>query len=180
MVEITFLSIKGALLKVTEELEKNRQYFNDLDSPIGDSDHGDTVWSAFKTVKDVVLAYKDNKNDMGELLKSAGQALVFSSGGAMGPLYGSAFVEAGKAIAGKSVLSYGEFVNMWSAFAGAIGKRGEKIGEKTMFDTIKPAITELETAYKAGKTLKEAKVKFAKNQGVSPSSSYITSRKVNR
>ena len=156
MAKISFLTIKNSLLKVTEELEKNRQYFNDLDAPIGDSDHGDTVWSAFKTVKEAVLAVKSNENDIGALLKSAGQALIFSAGGAMGPLYGSAFSEAGKVVSGKSEIEYKEFVEMWSAFAGAIGKRGEKIGDKTMFDTIRPAIDALENAYRGGSELKAA------------------------
>ena len=178
MTEISFLSIKSALIKVTEELDKNRQYFNDLDAPIGDSDHVDTVWSAFNTVKDALISYKDDKNDIGELLKSAGQALLFSAGGAMGPLYGSAFLEAGKSVAGKSVLSYEEFIDMWSAFVNSIGKRGEKIGEKTMFDTIKPAVTELENAYRAGITLKEAciSVNIAAKNGMEATKDMIALR----
>ena len=76
---------------------------------------------------------------------------MLSGGGAMGPLYGSAFIEAGKVVSGKSVISYDDFVNMWVAFLGAIGKRGEKVGEKTMYDTIRPAIDALESAYSEGK-----------------------------
>lgn len=45
---------------------------------------------------------------------------------------------------------------MWVAFVGGIGKRGEKVGEKTMYDAIRPAIDALEAAYAEGKSLKEA------------------------
>jgi phosphoenolpyruvate---glycerone phosphotransferase subunit DhaL len=154
---ITFDLIKNALIEATDELEKNRQYFNDLDSPIGDSDHGDSVCSSFKKVREAVLGYDDTEiKDTGALLKAAGQALIFSGGAAMGPLYGSAFSEAGKIVAGKSEISYDDFVKMWVAFAGGIGKRGEKVGEKTMYDTIRPAVDALEKAFAEGKSLKEA------------------------
>jgi len=157
--KIVFNEIKDAVIAAVDELEKNRQYFNDLDSPIGDSDHGDSVCSSFKKVKETVLGYDDGQSkDIGALLKAAGQALIFSGGAAMGPLYGSAFTEAGKTVAGKSDISYDDFVKMWSAFAGGIGKRGEKVGEKTMYDTIRPAVDALEKAYSEGKSLKEASV----------------------
>ncbi len=157
MKEITFKHIQNALVAVTDKLNENRQYFNDLDSPIGDSDHGDSVCSAFKMVKDVAVQYPLDKSDIGDLLKSAGKAIVFAGGAAMGPLYGTAFMEAGKAVAGKSTLTYDEFVAMWGAFVEGIARRGGvKLGEKTMFDTIRPAVSAMEAAHAEGKTLEEA------------------------
>lgn len=89
----------------------------------------------------------------------AGEIILWKVVGAlaaMGPLYGSAFSEAGKIVSGKSGIGYDDFVKMWVAFAGGIGKRGEKVGEKTMYDTIRPAIDALEAAYAESKSLKEA------------------------
>jgi dihydroxyacetone kinase-like protein len=155
--EISFEKIRTALIAVSDELSKNRQYYNDLDSPIGDSDHGDSVCSAFKKVGEVAYQYSDNRNDIGDLLNTVGRAIIFSSGAAMGPLYGTAFTEAGKAVAGKSELTFEDFVKMWVAFVGGIEKRGGvKVGEKTMFDTIQPGISTLEFEFSNGKTLKEA------------------------
>ena len=153
---INFKQIKDAVINVANELEKERQYLNDLDSPIGDSDHGDSVCSAFKIVKDIVINYSKDGNDIGDLLKTAGRAIIFQGGAAMGPLYGSAFNEAGKVLIGKSEIDYDDFVKMWVAFLGGVSKRGEQIGEKTMYDTIKPAIDVLESAHASGKSLKEA------------------------
>ena len=154
--KINFELIKDALNSVSEELEKNRQYYNDLDSPLGDSDHGDSVCGAFKTVKSTILQSVSGNNDIGELLKNVGRAIMLSGGGAMGPLYGSAFIDAGKSIAGKSVIFFEDLVKMWDAFLSAMGKRGEKVGEKTMYDTIYPAVGALKSAYSEGKSLKEA------------------------
>jgi dihydroxyacetone kinase-like protein len=154
--KITFSNIKESLIAVTEELEKNRQYYNDLDSPLGDSDHGDSVCGSFKTIKGILLECSIENDDIGVLLKNVGKTILLSGGGAMGPLFGSAFIDAGKAVSGKSIIFYHDFVQMWIAFLGAIGKRGEKVGEKTMYDTIRPAIDTLELAYSEGKTLTEA------------------------
>ncbi len=156
-INISFDKIQAALVAVAQELNDKRQYFNDLDSPIGDSDHGDSVCGAFKKVGEVASRYNDEKKDIGDLLKAVGKAIIFSGGAAMGPLYGTAFTEAGKTVAGKNELTFEDFVKMWIAFVKGIETRGGvKIGEKTMFDTIQPAISRLEQEFLNGKTLKEA------------------------
>lgn len=155
--KITFKQIKDAIINIANELEKNRQYYNDLDAPIGDSDHGDSICSTFKMVKESLINYDQDKDDIGDLLKTTGRELMFSGGAAMGPLYGSAFMEAGKVLSGKNEITYDDLVKMWVAFVDAIAKRGDvKVGEKTMYDTIHPAIGALEAAYSEGKSLEEA------------------------
>ncbi len=154
---IPFGRIRDALVRAADDLAKNRQYFNDLDSPIGDSDHGDSVCGAFKLVKDVAAKSPDGNEDIGELLKAIGKAITFSGGAAMGPLYGTAFMEAGKAVASLTSLSYGDLVRMWGAFAEGIARRGGvKRGEKTMYDTVRPAVDALEKAFAAGVPLGDA------------------------
>lgn len=157
MTVISFNKIKNAILSIADELEKNRQYYNDLDSPIGDSDHGDSISSTFKIVKDTLSIYDEKKTDIGELLKTIGKEILFSGGAAMGPLYGSAFLESGKTVSGKSEITYKELVDMWTSFVEAIAKRGNvKRGEKTMYDTIFPAIDAFKKAYTDGKSLSDA------------------------
>jgi phosphoenolpyruvate---glycerone phosphotransferase subunit DhaL len=156
MEEISFDRVRDALVAAADELAKNRQYYNDLDSPIGDSDHGDSVCEAFKLVKEAA-AGASGSDDIGELLKAAGKAITFSGGAAMGPLYGTAFMDAGKAVAGLRQLSYEGLVHLWEAFAAGIARRGgAKTGEKTMYDTIRPAVDALEAAFAAGTPMPEA------------------------
>jgi phosphoenolpyruvate---glycerone phosphotransferase subunit DhaL len=155
MEEISFARVRDALVAVADELAKNRQYYNDLDSPIGDSDHGDSVCEAFKLVKEAAAA--SESDDIGELLKAAGMAITFSGGAAMGPLYGTAFMDAGKAVAGLRQLSYPALVLLWEAFAAGIARRGgAKTGEKTMYDTVRPAVDALRAAFAAGTPMPEA------------------------
>jgi dihydroxyacetone kinase-like protein len=155
--DMSFARVRDALVAIAEELERNRQHYNDLDSPIGDSDHGDSVCGAFRKVREAALQSDPAQLDIGELLKSAGRAITFAGGGAMGPLYGTAFMEAGKCVAGKSSISYDELVRMWGAFADGVARRGGvKLGEKTMYDTIRPAVDALEKAHAEGVPMREA------------------------
>jgi dihydroxyacetone kinase-like protein len=66
-------------------------------------------------------------------------------------------MDAGKSVAGLTSLSYGDLVKMWGAFAEGIARRGGvKRGEKTMYDTIRPAIDALEKAFAGGTPMKDA------------------------
>ena len=66
---ISFNTIKKSFTAILNRLEENRQFLNDLDSPIGDSDHGESVTAAFKKVKEAVDAYPADQNDIGSLLQ---------------------------------------------------------------------------------------------------------------
>jgi dihydroxyacetone kinase-like protein len=156
MEKIPFERIKEAFSRVVENLEKNRQYLNDLDSPIGDSDHGESVCNAFQKVKEAVDKFPADRRDIGALLQEAGKAIIFSGGAAMGPLYGTAFMDAGKAVAGKEELNREDLLAMWKAFAQGIQRRGQvQLGEKTMYDTIYPSLQAMEKAFSEGKGLQE-------------------------
>jgi dihydroxyacetone kinase-like protein len=154
---IPFERVRDALVAVADAVAEKRQDYNDQDSPIGDSDHGDSVCEAFNLVRKAAVEDPPGRNDIGELLKAAGKAVTFSGGAAMGPLYGTAFLDAGKAVVGLTQLSYDDLVRLWTAFAEGIARRGSvKIGEKTMYDTIRPAVDALQAAHAAGTPMPEA------------------------
>lgn len=157
MESISVDTVKTAILTLINELEKQREYYNDLDSPIGDSDHGDSIVATFSLVQKNVETFDCQTGDIGTLFSSIGKSIIMSGGASMGPLYGTAFMDASKAVNGKKEVSYQEFVLMWKAFVEGIRRRGNvKSGEKTMFDTIEPAITVLSEQYDKGISLKEA------------------------
>lgn len=153
---VSFERVKIAFTRILEELEKNRQYLNDLDAPIGDSDHGESVTNAFRKVKETVDKYPEGDQDIGKLLQEVGKSIIFSGGAAMGPLYGTAFMDAGRVVSGKSELTPQDIVTMWEAFAGGIARRGQaKVGEKTMYDTIYPMVESLKASFAAGESFEE-------------------------
>lgn len=80
-------------------------------------------------------------NDVGAVLELAGASLVSSMGGASGPLFGTAFSSAGRSVKGKSKVGVAEVVAMLEAAESAVaGLGGAKVGDKTLLDSLHPAI----------------------------------------
>ena len=83
--------------------------------------------------------------------------MVSKVGGASGPLYGTMFIDMGKAAAGKETISTAEWAEILGAGLAGIQRRGKaEPGEKTMVDALLPAIEALERAASAGAPLDQA------------------------
>ncbi len=139
-------------------LRENKEYLTQLDSPIGDADHGINMDRGFTAVMDRLPGVADK--DAGTILKTVGTTLVSTVGGASGPLYGTAFLRAGTALAGKFELQDNDVLAALEAALEGIMARGKaKPGEKTMVDTLQPAIATFKAALEAGEPLKAALAK---------------------
>src|SRR5579859_7818659 len=137
------------LRQLAQTLQEQRDYLTQLDSAIGDADHGINMDRGFKAVMEKLQA--QSEMDIGSLLKLVGTTLVSTVGGASGPLYGTAFLRAGMAMAGKHELYEADYIAMLEAAVGGIQARGKaQAGEKTMLDALLPALAsarEAETAH---------------------------------
>lgn len=143
---------KADLLRWLEQsaqvLHDNRDYLTQLDSAIGDADHGVNMDRGFQAVKAKLAGLADA--DIGTILKTVGTTLVSTVGGASGPLYGTAFLRAGIATTGKSELQTGDFVAMLEAAVEGVKARGKaQTGEKTMIDALSPALAAARQAQQA-------------------------------
>jgi phosphoenolpyruvate---glycerone phosphotransferase subunit DhaL len=142
------------LQRIADVLHENAQYLTQLDSAIGDADHGANMDRGFKAVSDKFPTMA--AMDISTQLKTVGMTLVSTVGGASGPLYGTAFLRAGTAVAGKEELEAGDLVTMLDAFLGGIVVRGKaQPGEKTMVDALTPALASAKQALAEGVTVKE-------------------------
>src|SRR5436305_14269599 len=127
------------LQRIADVLHENAQYLTQLDSAIGDADHGANMDRGFKAVSDKFPTMA--AMDISTQLKTVGTTLVSTVGGASGPLYGTAFLRAGTAVAGKAELEAEDIVTMLDALLGGIVVRGKaQPGEKTMVDALTPAL----------------------------------------
>ena len=132
-------TILEVLKAISSMLRENEKLLTDLDAAIGDADHGINMVRGFEAVEALMPSWKEK--DIGAILKSVGMALVSSVGGASGPLYGTAFMEAGKVAAGKVEIGLQDLILMLDRALKGIRKRGRaEAGEKTMIDAIQPAI----------------------------------------
>ncbi len=136
-------------------IEENRQYLTDLDSPIGDADHGTNMDRGFKKIVSKLPGVEEE--DIGAILKTSGMALITSVGGAGGPLYGTLLMDAGKAVAGKDELSDDDLVALLDAGLKGVIRIGKtNLEDKTMVDALYPAIEALKEAVADGKDTVEA------------------------
>lgn len=125
------------LSKIGESIIANKDFLTELDREIGDSDHGINMARGFHAVLEKI---DPETQDIGAALKKAGMTLLSTVGGASGPLYGTAYMEAGKVLAGKSELLPEDLKAVFEAAIAGIQKRGKAVkGEKTMLDAIIPA-----------------------------------------
>lgn len=163
----SYIKIKKIMKSIVKKLEEKRDYLNRLDGEIGDGDHGRTITNAFKKAQEVLLEGRSDKEDeaqlpvkdsnIGALLKEIGRTIAFSTGAAAGPLYGTAFIEAGKAVEGKEELLLEDWVKLTKAAEAGIIKRGKsKVGEKTMLDALDPMVETLQEMLAQNEPLKEA------------------------
>jgi len=127
------------LQRVAQVLHENRDYLTQLDSAIGDADHGINMDRGFKAVNEKLPGM--TSMDIGSMLKTVGTTLVSTVGGASGPLYGTAFLRAGMVTSGKHELYEADVIGMLEAALEGIKARGKaQPGEKTMLDALIPAL----------------------------------------
>jgi dihydroxyacetone kinase-like protein len=144
------------LEKVAGRLHEQRAYLTDLDAAIGDADHGVNMDRGFTAVM-AKLQAEGAPADVGAILKTVGATLVSTVGGASGPLYGTAFLRAGMALANKTALELGDIEDGLQAALEGIKARGKaQAGEKTMIDALEPAVAALAAALAAGKDKRAA------------------------
>jgi dihydroxyacetone kinase-like protein len=142
------------LERIADVLHENAAYLTQLDSAIGDADHGINMDRGFTAVRAKFPTMATM--DIATQLKTVGTTLVSTVGGASGPLYGTAFLRAGVAVAGKQQLGPADLVALLEAFLGGIVARGKaQPGEKTMVDALTPALAAAKEALNEGLPLKE-------------------------
>ncbi|MEZ4770144.1 MAG: dihydroxyacetone kinase subunit DhaL [Caldilineales bacterium] len=134
-------------------LKDNKDYLTELDSAIGDADHGANMDRGFNAVLAKLPTVEDK--DIGTILKTTGMTLVSTVGGAGGPLYGTFFMRAGMAVDGKAELTPAELAAALDAGVAGVQQRGKATpGEKTMLDLLTPACAALHEALDGGADLK--------------------------
>ena len=140
---------------VAATIKAQRAYLTELDSAIGDADHGINLDRGFTAVLAKLPTFQDG--DIGTILNTVGMTLVSTVGGASGPLYGTAFMRAGTAVGNKTELEVADLVAVIEAALEGIQSRGRaKKGEKTMIDAIAPGLDALKAAVERGADLATA------------------------
>jgi dihydroxyacetone kinase-like protein len=147
--QITAEQVIKYIERIAAVVKEQRDYLTQLDSAIGDADHGVNLDRGFTAVLTKLPGVADK--DIGAILKTVGTTLVSTVGGASGPLYGTAFLRAGMAAGDRFELGPADLIAALEAALEGIQSRGKSArGEKTMIDSIGPGIDALKAAHAAG------------------------------
>ncbi|MFC5747120.1 dihydroxyacetone kinase subunit DhaL [Actinomadura rugatobispora] len=121
-----------------------------LDAAIGDGDHGHNLDRGFTAA----VAALPNGATPGKTLIAAGRAIVSKTGGASGPLYGTALRRAGKSFGDAGEIDAAALGAALRAALDGVRELGQAAdGDKTMVDALAPAVTAYETALADGADL---------------------------
>jgi dihydroxyacetone kinase len=127
---------------------------------MGDGDFGMSIAKGFRQLKADWATRK--KGDIGEFLMSCSEIIKEYCGGASGPIWGSAFKYAGKAMAGKKEINLTDLAFLFMEANRGVYETGKKsfgkgadIGDKTLVDALKPCALALTKAAEEGKSLFE-------------------------
>jgi dihydroxyacetone kinase-like protein len=141
-------------------LAENKTYLTELDSAIGDGDHGFNMDRGFQSVREKLDSVSGQ--DIGGILKTVAATLISTVGGASGPLYGTFFLQMGMVTTGKAELTLDDWIAaVESGVAGVIRRGKADLGDKTMVDSLLPALEALKLDVKVGKNTPEALVDSA-------------------
>ena len=134
---------------------EKRDWLTELDSAIGDADHGANMARGMSAVGEKLSAGAPGTVD--ELLKTVGMTLVSSVGGASGPLYGTFFLRMGMAAGPVTALDGPALAAALRAGLDGIVARGKaEAGDKSMFDAMAPAVDAMDAALAAGASVPDA------------------------
>jgi dihydroxyacetone kinase-like protein len=131
--------------QVVEMIEKEKDYLCELDRKLGDGDHGVTMSIGWQAINEKLNNELADETDCGKINSTIAMTFLNAVGSSVGPLYATGFLRGAKAVTQKTELNDVDLAAYWTAFINGIKERGKsKVGDKTMIDTLEPALQALE------------------------------------
>ncbi len=164
---------RNMLIYIANKIIANKPYLTDVDSAIGDGDHGIGMAGGMQKVRRK-MSQMEGEDNVYALFEAAGKAMLLSMGGASGVIFGSLYLAGAKGMEPKEVLTAADLAGMERKSLAAIQERGKaKVGDKTMVDALAPAVEALEA--NADKSLLEMlkAAEEAARQGVENTKNYL-------
>jgi len=148
-------TITSWMREIDVAVRAERDHLVQLDAAIGDGDHGTNMVRGFEAV--VQTLAPDGASPPGKLLILAGRTLVSTVGGASGPLWGSALRSGGRVLGDQPTFDGPQLVEVLAAALASVKDLGTAaVGDKTMVDSLEPAVETLRSRLADGASLDDA------------------------
>ena len=133
----------GIVRELAEVIVANKAYLSEIDGKIGDGDHGNNMAKGFGRAADRVA----DDDTLDEGFEKLSDVLMSEIGGSMGPLYGMMFADMAGILKGRETIDAATFGDMLDAGREGVASMGlAAVGDKTLLDTLVPAIDEFRRA----------------------------------
>jgi phosphoenolpyruvate---glycerone phosphotransferase subunit DhaL len=149
MPSATLADVERVVRVVAETVVANETYFGELDAVVGDGDFGYSMARGFERV----VADWDtfDRTDITAFLRKVAVVITSRVGGTSGPIWGTGFLRAATGAGGADTIDAAQIVTMLRAAVDGIQARGgAEVGDKTLLDSLVPAIDTLEAQLVAG------------------------------
>ena len=133
---------KKILTRMVDAIQRNKDYLSEIDGRVGDGDHGINMNKGFsifeERIRDRDVTFSDGLGELGEIL-------LTEIGGSMGPIYGTIFGGMAERCGGGEEISLSLFAEMLRQGFEDLSEIIEaKVGDKTIVDTLAPAVESVE------------------------------------
>ena len=151
MSEITVQDWQAMLSAISKRIGAQAEVLNQLDSALGDGDHGRSISTAFAAAVQSIEELE--QPSLSDIWMTTARMLMNRMGGASGALFGTFFLKGVGIAKGKDSLGKADMDSILRAgLAGVKGRGKAGIGDKTMVDALQPAVE----AFCAGESYPEA------------------------
>lgn len=142
------------LLSMVKAIQDNKQYLGDVDGLIGDGDHGMNMNKGFTIYAEQL---GDGETSFSDGLFDLGSVLLNKIGGSMGPIYGTVFMDMSDKADDAEDITLSLFAEMLEAgLEGLYGIVDARPGDKTLVDTLYPAMQSIQSAVESDKDFADA------------------------
>ena len=145
--------------KFSEYIFENKEYLTELDSAIGDADHGINMSKGCKIALEKIK--NSNFNSAADFFKTISMALMSSVGGASGPLYSTIFMKMAISLSGKEDVEYKDLAKaLTNALEGIKSLGKANVGDKTMVDVWEPVVNKVNSIIEKNESIVDEKDKL--------------------
>lgn len=150
MEQLTYAQVREMLIYVADQVIGSKAFLTEIDSQIGDGDHGIGMERGMKKAKDKLETMESGAN-VYALFQEMGKTMLLTMGGASGVIFGTMFMGGAKGKAESATLNCAQFAELMADSLAQIKERGKaQVGDKTMVDALEPAVAAMQSSAARG------------------------------
>lgn len=172
LTELNAADARNMLIYIADKIIAKKPYLTEIDSAIGDGDHGIGMAGGMQKARKKLLKMEEEEN-VYAVFEAAGKAMLLSMGGASGVIFGSLYLAGAKGMEASGALTAKDLAEMERKSLAAIQERGKaEVGDKTMVDALVPAVAAMEENYGKGLLVMLQAAEEAAAKGVEDTKKY--------